>query len=261
MPDIESGPELGQAVGLKQLHRQEFVHPQWPGQRPGNEDCDGATGDERGRRLHRPRRPDCAGLTHGMSALAAANRASKHPRHRQRRHQHALVALGAQLRRQFVGDVPGEDDGAVGLILEHPAFFDDGDQRARHAFADLQRALDLADIVDDRRVESDVIDQCRGARGRADAANSTALFLDVADQRMQPVPSRASRRGESRRGACASRRRRGSCGAHLLDAGLHRSRTFARGVDADRAAMSRNFSRVKHLQPVHAKQIARLPTV
>ena len=101
-------------------------------------------------------------------------------RHRQRRDQLAAETLGAQLGRELVGDVPGEDDGAVGLVREHPALLDHRDRGAGHAFADLQRALDLADIVDDRLVEPDIVDQRRGARRRADAADARALLLDVA---------------------------------------------------------------------------------
>ena len=95
-------------------------------------------------------------------------------------------------------------------------------ERPRHAFADFQRALDLADIVDDRLVEADIVDQRRGARRRADAADAAALFLDVADQRIAAEASTTSRRlrkvGEALAHGVAAR----LDGEHRLHARLHR---------------------------------------
>src|SRR5262249_20927437 len=45
---------------------------------------------------------------------------SKLARNRQRRYQLAAIALRAQLGRELVGDVPGENDGALGLVGEQP---------------------------------------------------------------------------------------------------------------------------------------------
>jgi len=81
----------------------------------------------------------------------------------QRRDHFAAEALGLELGRQFVGDVPGEDDRAIGLVGEQPALLDHRDQGPRHAFADLQGPVDLADIVDDRLVEPYIVHQRRGA--------------------------------------------------------------------------------------------------
>ena len=69
---------------------------------------------------------------------AASGAALQDPRDGQRRHQHALVALGPQFGGQLVGDVPGENNGAIRLIDEHPALLDHRDEGAGHALADLQ---------------------------------------------------------------------------------------------------------------------------
>src|SRR6478672_12698604 len=62
----------------------------------------------------------------------------QYARDRQRRHQHALVTLGAELRGEFVSDVPGEDDCALRLIHEHPALLHHRNERTGHALADFQ---------------------------------------------------------------------------------------------------------------------------
>jgi hypothetical protein len=62
---------------------------------------------------------------------------SKEPWLRQWRDQLAFESLGSQLGCEFCRDVP-EDDRAIGLVLEHAAFLDHGDQGSRHVFADLQ---------------------------------------------------------------------------------------------------------------------------
>src|SRR5262249_59932085 len=88
---------------------------------------------------------------------------SKLARNRQRRQELAAIALRAQLGRKLVGDVPGEDDRAIGLVGEQPTFLDHGNGRPRHALADLERARDLADVVDDRLVEAEIVDEGRRA--------------------------------------------------------------------------------------------------
>src|SRR5437899_1370093 len=97
-------------------------------------------------------------------------------RNRQGRHQHALIALGAELRGELVSDVPGEDDGALRLIHEHPVLLHHRNERAGHALADFQRAFDLADVIDDGFVEADIVEQGRGARRSADADDAAALL-------------------------------------------------------------------------------------
>src|SRR5499427_10477480 len=77
--------------------------------------------------------------------LAPVTPSSKLARNRQRRQQLAAIALRAQLGRELVGDVPGENDGALGLVGEQPTFLDHRNGRPRHALADLERARDLAD--------------------------------------------------------------------------------------------------------------------
>src|SRR5262245_48970088 len=96
-----------------------------------------------------------ATLATQTSAMQSASR--QHPRYRQRRDQHAAIALCPQLGGKLVGDVPREDDGAFRLVLEHPALLHHGDERAGHALADLERAFDLADVVDDGLVEPDIV--------------------------------------------------------------------------------------------------------
>src|SRR5262245_13663434 len=98
----------------------------------------------------------------------ALSRPSELVRDRQRGEELAAVARGAQRGRELVGDMPGKDDGAVGLIGKQAAFLDHRNRRPRHALADLERARDLADVVDDGLVEAEIVDQGRGARGRAD---------------------------------------------------------------------------------------------
>src|SRR4051812_20007995 len=83
----------------------------------------------------------------GWSAQPCRPSPSQLARNRQGRYQLAAVALGAQLRRQLIRDVPGEDDGAIRLVGEQTALLDHRDRRPGHAFADLERARDLADIV------------------------------------------------------------------------------------------------------------------
>ena len=46
----------------------------------------------------------------------ALSRGSQLVGDRQRRDELSAITLGAQLGRELVGDVPGENDGAVGLI-------------------------------------------------------------------------------------------------------------------------------------------------
>src|SRR5689334_11715651 len=76
--------------------------------------------------------PNRAALLKILSRLQSA-------RNRQGCHQHALVTLGAELRGEFVSDVPGEYDGALRLIREHPTLLHHRNERARHALADFQR--------------------------------------------------------------------------------------------------------------------------
>src|SRR3954449_9424565 len=100
-----------------------------------------------------------ARMSAGSSAQQRRPPPSQFARYRQGRYQLPAVALGAQLRRQLIRDVPGEDDGAVRLVGEQTAFLDHRDRRPRHALADLERARDLADIVDDSLVEPEIIDE------------------------------------------------------------------------------------------------------
>src|SRR3954447_26891874 len=108
-----------------------------------------------------------ARMSAGLSARQRRPAPSQFARNRQGRYQLAAVALGAQLRRQLVRDVPGEDDDAIRLVGEEAALLDHRDRRPGHAFADLERARDLADIIDNPLVEPEIVDESRGARGRA----------------------------------------------------------------------------------------------
>src|SRR5271166_89748 len=65
-------------------------------------------------------------------------------RDRQRRDELAPKPLGAQLGRELVGDMPGKNDGAVGLVVEQVAFLDHRDGGTRYRLADLERARHLA---------------------------------------------------------------------------------------------------------------------
>src|SRR6516225_9106286 len=99
----------------------------------------------------------------GLVPATFTQRLQKLARNRQWRQELTAIALRAQLGRELVGDVPGEDDRAIGLVGEQPTFLDHGDGRPRHALADLERARDLADVVDDRLVEAEIVDEGRRA--------------------------------------------------------------------------------------------------
>src|SRR5436190_1750287 len=88
-----------------------------------------------------------------------SRRCSENARYWQRGNQHSLITLGPQLWRQLIGYMPGENDRAFGLVDKQPALFNDRYRRARHAFADLQRPFNFANIVDDGFVQSNIIDQ------------------------------------------------------------------------------------------------------
>src|SRR6516225_1790981 len=175
----------------------------------------------------------------GLPPLASS---SKLARNRQWRQELTAIALRAQLGRELVGDVPGEDDRAIGLVGEQPTFLDHGNGRPRHALADLERARDLADVVDDRLVEAEIVDEGGGARGCADAADARAPLLEVANHREEPklrkhrVPARLG-------------------GEHFGDAVIDRLRAAPRGIDADRSAVGWNRPRVKDFEPVHIQEI------
>src|SRR5215470_11101311 len=119
----------------------------------------------------------------GLPPLAPS---SKLARNRQRCQELAAITLRAQLGRELVGNVPGKNDGAFGLIGEQPTFLDHRNGRPWHALADLERAGDLANVVDHRLVEAEIVDEGGGARGRADPADARAPLLEVADHREQP---------------------------------------------------------------------------
>ena len=105
-----------------------------------------------------------------------------------------------------------------------------------------------------RVVEPDVVDQRRGARRRADAADAAALLLDVADQRMQPqlrqhhvvaecreprahgVAARLGRRASAARSAAPARR---PCAPHRRGSSRRASGSAGRGTPRGRASPSR----------------------
>src|ERR1700733_49300 len=93
----------------------------------------------------------------------------------------ALIAPSPYFWRQLVGDVPGEDNRALGLIGKHAVFLDNRDERPGHTLAELERAPDLAHIINDCLVESDIIHQSRRSRWRANADDASAFFLNIAD--------------------------------------------------------------------------------
>src|SRR3954471_2336708 len=132
-----------------------------------------------GRMIQRPKNV-CQDVCELVSPTGPAP-PSQFARYRQGRYQLPAVALGAQLRRQLIRDVPGEDDGGVRLVGEQAALLDHRDRCPGHAFADLERARNLADIVNNPLVEPDIVDEGRGARGRADPADACARLLELAD--------------------------------------------------------------------------------
>src|SRR5262249_61216406 len=119
----------------------------------------------------------------GLTPVAPS---SELARNRQRRQELAAITLRAQLGRELVGNVPGKNDGAFGLIGEQPTFLDHRNGGPRHALADLERARDFANVVDDRLVEAEIVDEGRGARGRAGPGAGRAALLEVAGPREHP---------------------------------------------------------------------------
>src|SRR5215470_12814399 len=187
----------------------------------------------------------------GLPPLASS---SKLARNRQWRQELAAIALRAQLGRELLGDVPGKDDRALRLVGEQPTFLDHRNGRPRHALADLERARDLADVVDDRLVEAEIIDEGGGARGRADAADARASLLEIANHREEPklrqhhVVAENFQPREHRLPARLG-------GEHFRDAVIDRLRAAPPGIDANRSAVSRDRSGVKDFEPVHLQEV------
>ena len=95
------------------------------------------------------------------------------------------------------------------------ALFDHRDERARHVFADFERALDFADVIYDALVEADIIDERRRPRRRADAADAAALSL--MSRIMAQQPQLGQHHGIAKRGeALAHRLAVRLAGEHLL---------------------------------------------
>src|SRR5262249_5450017 len=169
----------------------------------------------------------------GLTAVAPS---SKLARNRQRCQELASIALRAQLGRELVGNVPGKNDGALGLIGEQPTFLHHRNGRPRHALADLERARDLANVVDDRLVEAEIVAEGGGAGGAADPADARAPLLEVADQREQPklrehhVVAEDFQPREHRVPARLG-------GEHFRDAVIDWPRAAPPGIDANRAAV------------------------
>src|SRR3954449_2971341 len=107
------------------------------------------------------------------------------PRLRKRDEELASESLLPELGHQLIGDVPGEQEGMVRLVLEELALLEHGDQRSRDVLADLVRALDLQDTVEDPIVEPHVVDQRACARRGADAIDALAAALDRVQDREQ----------------------------------------------------------------------------
>ena len=77
----------------------------------------------------------------------------------------AAKTLLPQFGHQFLGDVPGQQQGIVGLFGKEQGFLADRDQRARHVAADLMRPGDLQHAVEDAVVQARIDDQRAGPRG------------------------------------------------------------------------------------------------
>jgi hypothetical protein len=182
------------------------------------------------------RRAHDAGMAVALSEFAAAQSYAGNPK-----------ARADKVYNGRMGDRLGTDDGwnfrGRGAVqttgredFQRLARATGLDQGARHAFADLQGALDLDDVADGRGVQANVIDQRRGARRRADAADPPALFHDVTDQRMKSLFREhhvVTEGGEP----LAHRVAGGLAVEHLLDARLHRAGALACRIDPYRSAM------------------------
>ena len=72
-----------------------------------------------------------------LQSIHAHQWSLQRPWYRQRREQLAVEALGLELRRKLVGDVPGENHRAVRLIGIKPRFAHHRDPGAGHALPDL----------------------------------------------------------------------------------------------------------------------------
>src|SRR5262245_20501422 len=56
----------------------------------------------------------------GPASVSGKRFLSQLPRHRQRRHELPAIALLPELGRKLLGNMPGEDDCAIGLVSEQP---------------------------------------------------------------------------------------------------------------------------------------------
>src|SRR5436305_976550 len=99
---------------------------------------------------------------------------------RERNDEVAAEALRFELRHQLVGDMPGKEQRVVGILVEETRLVDDRNDRSGNVLADLERALDLDDAVEQSVVETDVIDQRARPRRSTDAEDPLRFRLDAA---------------------------------------------------------------------------------
>src|SRR5258708_5922411 len=119
-------------------------------------------------------------LTVSLHAPLASS--SDHPRVRQRNDEGALVSLLAQDADQLIGDVPGQQQRVLRLIVEELLLGEDRDACSRNIVADLFRSLDLQYAVHDPDVEAEIVDQRRRPRRRADPVNPMSIARDLGEQ-------------------------------------------------------------------------------
>ena len=69
-----------------------------------------------------------------------------------------IESARGELRDQFIGDVPRKQERVFRLVREQPRFFPDVDDGSGDAFADLARALELQDAIEDAVIRAGIVD-------------------------------------------------------------------------------------------------------
>ena len=175
----------------------------------------------------------------------------------QRHDKVSTEALAPKIAAQLVGDVPGEQQRVLRLILEQLRLVEHRDRVPGHVLAELVRTRDLEHAVEDPVVEPDVVDERARARRRADAVDPRAALLESpaaarssssfdCATRSRNTPIQLSSARPTSRSSVSSDRRRWP--DRVLPA--------ARRVDADRAAVRRDALGVERLEAVHLEQRA-----
>src|SRR5262245_11599261 len=179
----------------------------------------------------------------------------KDPRLGQRRNEATAIAALAEIRPQFVGDVPGEQQGEFRLFAIELLLVENRYARAGNILVQLVRSADLGHAVDEAVVKRRVVDQGARARWCADAKNARAPRLDVPEQRQEielgaddAVAKRAEGRSVGQAGFLFVRQQRG-------DGWIDRLLPLRGRINPDRASVRRDALYAEYVHVVAVKQI------